>query len=260
VLSRRARLWTAGLLVLVLTAPLALSAQRGFFDGNRRGAYLLPNVPYDGQFTFARIRYLSRSSWNADYPRMEQHLTTILDSLTSIRTHVNGSNVHTFDDPELMKYPVAYLTEPGYWVPTDEEVEGLRRYLAKGAFLIVDDFYDPRFRYGPEWQTFEAGIRRVLPDADIVPLDVSHPIFNSFFQVKSLELPYPGRWGEAGVMGEFYGIYKDNDRSERLNVIINYNMDVGDYVEWSDTSSYTLAPTNEAYKLMINYIVYGLTR
>jgi hypothetical protein len=261
VLSRRARLWLAGLLVLMLTAPLALSAQRGgFFGGGRFRGYILPNVPYDGQFTFARIRYLGRDSWDADYPRMERHLTTILDSLTSIRTHMDASNVHTFDDPELMKYPVAYLTEPGYWVPTDEEVAGLRRYLDKGAFLIVDDFYDPDFHYGREWQTFEAGIRRVLPDARIEPLDVSHPVFNSFFQVQSLALPYPGRWGERGLMGEFYGIYKDNDPSQRLSVIINYNMDVGDYVEWSDTSEYTLAPTNEAYKLMINYVIYGLTR
>lgn len=259
-LSRRARLWTAGLLVLVLTAPLAVSAQRGFF-GNRRGSYILPNVPYDGQFTFARIRYLSDNSWDADYPQMERNLTTLLDTLTAIRTHMDGSNVHTFDDPELLKYPVAYLTEPGYWVPTDDEVEGLRRYLAKGGFLIVDDFYDPNVPYGREWQTFEAGLRRVLPDADIVPMDVSHPIFNTFFHVQSLEIPYPnrGRFGRD-LIGEFYGIYPDNDRSRPLNMIINYNMDVGDYVEWSHTSVYTLAPTNEAYKLMINYVIYGLTR
>ncbi len=259
-LSRRARLWTAGLLVLVLTAPLALSAQRGFFGGNRRGGYVLPNVPYDGQFTFARIRYLSRSSWDADYPQMERNLTTMLEALTSIRPHTEGSNVHTFDDPELMKYPVAYLTEPGYWVPTDEEVEGLRRYLDKGAFLIVDDFYDPDFHYGREWQTFEAGIRRVLPDARIEPLEVSHPVFNSFFQIKSLEVPYPGRWGERGLMGEFFGIYKNNDPSERLMVVINYNMDIGDYMEWSHTGTYAGVPTNEAYKFGINYIIYGLTR
>jgi hypothetical protein len=260
VLSRRARLWTAGLLVLVLTAPLALSAQRGFFGGDRRGGYILPNVPYDGQFTFARIRYLSRSSWDADYPQMERNLTTLLDTLTAIRTHMDGSNVHTFDDPELLKYPVAYLTEPGYWVPTDEEVEGLRRYLAKGGFLIVDDFYDPYFRYGREWQTFEAGFRRVLPEGEIVPMDVSHPIFNTFFHVESLAIPYPDRRGGRELMGEFYGVYPDNDRSKPLNMIINYNMDVGDYVEWSHTSIYTLAPTNEAYKLMINYVIYGLTR
>ena len=83
--TRRVRLWVAGLLAVVLLAPLALSAQRGFFGGGRYRGYILPNVPYDGQFTFARIRYLGRDSWDADYPQMERNLTTILDSLTSIR-------------------------------------------------------------------------------------------------------------------------------------------------------------------------------
>jgi len=252
---RRVRLWIAGLLAVILLAPLALSAQRGFFGGGRYRGYILPNVPYDGKFTFARIRYLGRDSWDADYPQMERNLTTILDSLTSVRSHMDASNVHTFDDPDLLKYPVAYLTEPGYWYPTEAEVEGLRRYLDKGAFLIVDDFH-----FDNEWYVFERGLRQVLPNAAIVPLEVTHPIFNTFFKIDSLKVPYPGELGERGLMGEFYGIYKNNDPSDRLSIIINYNMDVGDYVEWSHTSRYTLAPTNEAYKFMINYVLYGLTR
>jgi hypothetical protein len=36
-------------------------------------------------------------------------------------------------------------------------------------------------------------------------------------------------------------------------------MDIGDYMEWSATGAYAMAPTNEAYKFGINYVVYGLT-
>ena len=60
-------------------------------------------------------------------------------------------------------------------------------------------------------------------------------------------------------MGEFYGIHEDNDPTKRLMVVINYNMDIGDYMEWSPTGVYAIAPTNEAYKFGINYIIYGLT-
>jgi len=61
-------------------------------------------------------------------------------------------------------------------------------------------------------------------------------------------------------MGEFYGIYRDNDPNSPLTAVINYNIDIGDYVEWSaDQSVYALVPTNEAYKFLINYIIYGLT-
>ena len=33
----------------------------------------------------------------------------------------------------------------------------------------------------------------------------------AFFAIKSLDVPYPGRLGEMGLMGEFYGIHEDND-------------------------------------------------
>ena len=183
---------------------------------------------------------------------MEQNLTEMLTELTALAPHTTGSNVHDLDDPELLKYPVAYLSEPGYWYPSDAEVRGLQEYLAKGGFLIVDDFHFDR-----EWWVFETAMRQVLPDARIDRLDVTHPVFNSFFAIKSLHIPYPG---QTDLFGEFFGIYDNNDATKRLSVVINYNMDVGDYVEWAQSSrSYSFEPTNEAYKLMINYVVYGLT-
>jgi hypothetical protein len=251
---RRAALpWLAGL--LVVAAPLAVLEQRGGSFGfeSRFGQY--PNVPYDGRLTFARIRYAAYGGWRADYPTMEENLTTMLREITAIRPHVGRSNVHTFDDPALFKYPLAYLSEPGYWFPNETEVEGLRQYLRKGGFLIVDDFH-----FDNEWDVFEAAMRRVLPDGQIVRLELSHPIFNTFFQIRSLEVPYPGRLGEQGLMGEFYGIYQDNDPRRPLMAVINYNIDIGDYVEWSGREDvYALVPTNEAYKFAINYVMYGLT-
>jgi len=242
----------AGLALLMLT-PVVLFAQWGGFRRGR-GVAVYPNAPYDGKFAFVRIRYRSGGSWSADYPAMERNLSTMLKELTSLDPHLDATNVHTFDDPELHKFPVAYLTEPGYWVPNEDEVLGLRNYLEKGGFLIVDDFH-----FEPEWATFENGIRRVLPSARIDTLDLSHPVFHSFFEIKSLHVPYPGRLGEAGLYGEFYGIHEDNDPNKRLMVVINYNMDIGDYMEWSAMDVYNPLPTNEAYKFGINYVIYGLT-
>lgn len=245
---RRTTRWVVGL--FLISVPLAAAAQRGGFF--RRGQ--LPNVQYDGRFTLARIRYEAYGGWRADYPTMEHHLSGMLKNITAIDAHVDGSNVHDFDDPELLKIPISYLSEPGYWFPSASEVAGLRDYLKKGGFLIVDDFH-----FQNEWAVFEAAIRRVQPDGRIQPLDITHPIFNSFFQIESLKVPYPGRLGERGLMGEFYGIFEDNDLAKRLMVVINYNIDLGDYVEWSDRDVYSLLPTNEAYKFAINYIIYGLT-
>jgi hypothetical protein len=252
-MRRRAVYWIAGLLIVAL--PLAAAAQRGF-GGRRGGGYQLPNIPYDGRFNVVRIRYSGYGSWSADYPVMERNLATMLTELTSLPApHTEDSNVFSLDDPELMKFPVAYLTEPGSWYPSQSEVEGLRQYLDKGGFLVVDDFH-----FADEWYVFEQAMQRVLPHGKIERLDITHPIFNTFFTIKTLDVPYPGPLGEQGLMGEFYGIYKDNDHNKPLNVIINYNMDIGDYMEWSaEQGLYDFASTNEAYKFMINYIAYGLT-
>jgi hypothetical protein len=253
IVPRRLLPWLAGLLVAAL--PLTAAAQRGGFFGFNPRLREYANVPDDGRFAFVRVRYGRYGGWAADYPLMEQNLTTILKDITVLDPHVDGSNVFDFDDPELLRHPVAYLSEPGYWYPSDAEVAGLRHYLDKGGFLIVDDFH-----FENEWAVFERAMRRVLPAAQIKRLELAHPIFNTFFQIKSLVVPYPGRLGEQGLMGEFYGIHRDNDPNGPLTVIVNYNIDLGDYVEWSaDQNVYELVPTNEAYKFVINYVVYGLT-
>jgi hypothetical protein len=50
-------------------------------------------------------------------------------------------------------------------------------------------------------------------DARIERLDLSHPIFNTFFQIDYLKVPYPGRLGERGLMGESSGSTKATIRA-----------------------------------------------
>jgi hypothetical protein len=207
--------------------------------------------PYDGTFTLARLYYEDYGGWAFDWPDMEYNLGQIVNAVTAIRPNLEeGGNVFRMDDPELLKFPIAYLSEPGYWYPSESEAAGLRTFIQKGGFLIVDDFRDD------EWFVFERAMGRVLPAGKIDRLDLAHPVFSSFFQITSLEIPYPGT---SNLIGEFYGIHEDNDPSKRLAVVINYNMDIGDYMEWSATGRYVVSPTNEAYKFAINYLIYGLT-
>ncbi|MBI4520533.1 MAG: DUF4159 domain-containing protein [Gemmatimonadetes bacterium] len=221
---------------------------------------------YSGKFTFLRL-YYSRPNraggyfrrgrgwgwdgWAHDCPVAERHLMTIIEELTSIAPNRDGSNSLAADDPEIFKYPVAYISEPGQWALTDAEALNLRKYLEKGGFLIVDDFN------GRDWFNFEEIMLQVLPNAHIVRLDQSHEIFNSFFYIDSLDrLTDPTSYG---LPSEFHGIFEDNDPSKRLMVIVNYNNDIGDAWEWSDTGYIPVDLTNEAYKLGINYLVYSMT-
>ena len=252
--TRRSAGYACLIVVALLLAPLA--AQRR--DGRRFGPGSQPRtmnpVEYDGQFTIVRLWYPRYPGWSFDYPDMEQNLTLILNELTLLSTRSDGSNIMRMDDPELLKFPIAYLSEPGYWYPSDGEAAGLRTYLFKGGFLIVDDFHYPE-----EWRVFEAAMRKVLPDSQIDRLPLSHPVFDTFFTIKSLDVPYPGPLGENGLMGEFYGIHEGNDPARRLMVVISYNMDIGDYIEHSGRGWYAAAPTDEAFKFGVNYFMYGLT-
>ena len=244
-------------IVFIVAALAAFTLPMDAQRGGRNRFVRDPLVPerYDSRFMLARLYYQGHSGWSFDWPDMEDHLNLIVDDITSLRPSFKRGNVLRMDDPELLKYPVAYLSEPGYWYPTDREAAGLREYIAKGGFLIVDDFHFPN-----EWAVFERGMRLVLPDARIERLTIQHPVFNSFFPIKTLDVPYPGRLGEMGLMGEFYGIHDEQHRARRLMVVINYNIDIGDYMEQSPNGMYAVAPTNEAYKFGINYLVYGLTR
>jgi uncharacterized protein DUF4159 len=219
------------------------------------------DLPYDGRFTFVRLRWGSEggfgfrrrgmsAAWNHDYPRAEQHIVKILDAVTYIDVRTDGSRILTLDDPALFRYPIAMMWEPGFWVLTDREAESFRAYLLKGGFAIFDDFeYE-------QWNNFEQQMRRVLPDARFVELDATHPIFDTFFRMKRIDFPHP----MYGIKPTYYGIFEDNDPSKRLMVIANYNNDVAEYWEWSDTGLLPIDMSNEAYKLGVNYVVYGFMR
>lgn len=251
-----------GLLFALLAEPLAAQSRR-MREGSQRLEdidFESLNLSYNGRFTFVRLRFDALSEyggrswrrdlkWDHDYPRAERHFMKILDEITSIGPNFDGSVILSVDDPELFKYPVAYMSEPGFWTLTDQETASLREYLLKGGFLIFDDFASRH------WFNFEDRMLEVLPNARIVELDATHPIFHSFFEIEALDHTHP----YYGLKSEYYGIFEDNDPEKRLMVIVNYNNDIGESWEWSDTGYIPIELSNEAYKLGVNYVVYAMT-
>ena len=218
------------------------------------------DVAYDGRFTFVRLRWKSdlgysrrgfSSAWNHDYPRAEQHLGSIVRELTNIDVRADGSRILTLDDPELFKHPIAFMWEPGFWNLTDGEAATFRDYLLKGGFAIFEDFDG-----AAQWSNFEAQMRRVLPDGRFVRLDRSHRIFGSFFEIKDIDaIVHP----MSRIRPSYYGVFENNDPTKRLLVMANYDNDVPEYWEWSGQGLFPFDASNEAYKLGVNYMIYGLS-
>lgn len=142
---------------------------------------------------------------------------------------------------------------------TDPEVRGLREYLLAGGFLVIDDFWGSY-----EWANFEAEIRRVLPEYEIVDIPEGHPVLRAFYEIgEILQVPGRGRgiggrptWERDGYEPALRGIF---DEHGRLMVLINWNTDLGDAWEWAEDPWYPLKYANFAYELGVNMVVYGMS-
>jgi hypothetical protein len=235
------------------------------------------NAPYNGRFTFARVKFRPSQwgpgryewgldlKWNHDYPRADEHFLKILRETTSIDPNME-SVIVGFDEPGLFDYPIVYVSEPGYWTLNEKETANLRAYLKKGGFVIFDDFF------GRAALNLEDRMREVLPESRFIEIPMDHPLWDSFFRIAD---PPRGRggggggdrnafgrgfgFGGRGAQTTYMGIFEDNDPRKRLMVIANYNGDIGEFWEWSDTGYAPIDLSNEAYKVGVNYMIYGLT-
>ena len=209
------------------------------------------------KFTFVRVmfgppvpgQYLGDGPivWSHDYPEGGTHFSKILSEVSKMQVTLDQSEyIFSFTDPNLFKYPFAYLCEVGDMSLSDEEIAGMREYLLRGGFLLIDDF---RGNYSLENLAYH--LKRALPEYEMKPLDLSHPIFNCFFSIKSLDVRTYARYRP-----EFLGV---EDKHGRLMMIINYNYDVSDYWQWSNDPFQPIQDTNEAYKFGVNYAFYALT-
>ena len=247
-----------------VTESGAALAQRSFLPFFRGEAPDHKPTPYDGRFTFTRLSYTTGPggyyyrglpAWAHGYPYAERNLNRILKEVSNLTPHLDESNVFRLDDPQLTKFPLAFITEAGFWEMTDKEAAAFRAYLLKGGFVIFDDFRDPP-RGGGGWGNFEAQMTRMFPEARFIDLDPSSAIFHSFFEIDSFDIvPQSYDYGKP----IFRGLYEDNDLNKRLMAVVNYNTDVSDFWEFSATGFAPVEASNEAYKLGVNYLVYGLT-
>lgn len=221
------------------------------------------------RWRFARVQYSSHNTdafrarywsdpWAIDGPAAEQNLSRRVKSVTAIE--VDDPIVIRLEDPELFNNPWIYFVEPGTLRLQEPEVPILREFLLRGGTAVMDDFHGPI-----EWENVETELKRVFPDREIVELNPDHPIFHCFYQLDAYpQIPGLGSfmqgrtWEKMGFQPHLRAIQDDNGRAM---VLINWNTDMGDGVEWSNAEEYPgyVTYTAEAYRMMINEIIYSLT-
>jgi hypothetical protein len=169
-------------------------------------------------FQIATLKYRGGGDWYAN--------PTALPNLVAFANSESGTTINPriatveVGSPDIYNFPFLYMTGHGNVVFSAQEAQNLRNYLMAGGFLHVDDNYglDPYFR---------REIAKVFPDAELVELPFSHPIYHQKF--KFPQGP-PKIHEHDGKRPQGFGIFYQ----DRLVLYYTYEIDLGN--GWEDAS------------------------
>ncbi len=233
------------------------SRQQGYYGG--------ANVP--SEFYWSRLQYNTlyggggfRSyggGWAQDYPRADNDCLVALRRLTRINSPA-PLNVADLDSDHLFDYPWIYAINVENWTFNDDEAKRLHDYLLKGGFLMVDHFHGAQ-----DWTRFMAGMRQVLPDAQVEDLADGDEIYHVLYDINE-KFQIPGeQYVSSGITYEKDGFVPKwraiRDPHGRIMVAICHNMHLGDAWEHADEPEYPEKFSGLAFRIVLNYITYSMT-
>ena len=192
-----------------------------------------------------------------DYPKADRQFLIAMHRLTRIDDRPY-EQVVTLDNEDIFNYPWIYAVQVQNWSFTPAQAKRLREYLLKGGFLMVDDFHGTE-----DWENFMNGMREVLPDRPIEDLQSSDEIFHTLYDVDD-KMQIPGEqyvWTAGptrkdGYQPKWRAIRDDKGR---IIVAICHNMHLGDAWEWADDPNYPETFASMAFRVGLDYIIYGMT-
>ena len=246
---RPVALAAASVLFCALGGSVMLFAQvLGYWRGP-----IVQNTPPKTEFIFARWRYTTNGDiggvgWAHNYPEGEMNLNQFMKGVTGLDVERMSYRIVDLSTDEVFRYPFALVSEPGEMDLTKGEFENLREYIDRGGFIVVDDF-------DGQWQleNFRSQLAVAFPDRSLERLHITHPIFNTFYAIESLETFDPYVPGGQPV---FYGL---NNSNGTLAVVASHNNDLQNFWDWIGTPSYPLRPSTEAFRMGANFTIYSMT-
>jgi hypothetical protein len=272
------RLLIIAALAVLVSGSIAY-AQR-IFVGGGGGSRFRPRfatkADFDGSFLYCRGFYRSvrgeggGQGWGTDYPGADNNFSIRLSELTRIPVKWDPTRqpIHVvvrLDDPLLYRCPMLFMEDVGTLQFSATEILNLRRYLEKGGFLWVDDFWGT-----VAWSRWVSEIAKVLPPGQypVFDLPLSHPIMHTvydvpnFLQVSSINFWYRsgGSVSERGYDSDEVHYRGIQDADGRLMVMMTHNTDVSDTWEREgENEEYFSLFSPRGYAIGVNVVVYALT-
>ncbi len=221
--------------------------------------------PKDSEFVFARLQcgqreywmHWNEAPWHHDYPFSEEFFLTMLHEVTGVHVTPDSYQIVQLSSPDIFRYPFLYLSEPGFMKLNDQEIANLGEYIRRGGFIMADDFRTANYLRGPEeLDILRNYLKRAIPERELVRLDIHHPIFHSFYDIDTLAMKPPYGSETPGFVPEFWGM---SDEHGNLQLIANYNNDLGEFWEWVDKGQMPFHPAVRSVELGINYVIYAMS-
>ncbi len=218
-----------------------------------------------GEWTFARFHYDLNSEWGfrkfqrwaADYPKADRQFVRGVRRLTRLQARPMEEVVDANSD-DIFNWPWTYVEDAGGWQISSAQGARLREYFARGGFMMLEDSHGDY-----EWERLMEGVRMILPNAKVEDLPNDDPLFHVMYDLDD-RFQIPGTryiWGRRmytpdSAVPKWRGI---RDEKGRIFIAICHNSDVGDAWEWADSPNYPENAASLAYRIGINFIIYGMT-
>ncbi|MCR4315454.1 MAG: DUF4159 domain-containing protein [Planctomycetes bacterium] len=224
-------------------------------DYHQLGRFLAePHVYYQqdenarGEFTFGQIAY--PGNWDTD-PSAAANLLTLVQETTSSRVRYQKREVR-LATTSLAEFPILYMTGHEDFRFSEADVRSLREYLSEGGFMLADACCG-RQEFAI---AFKREIRRVVGEASMVRLPMTHSIFHSIYDIDSFGFtPFVNQNDSQGG-GDFALEGVDIEGATR---VIFSSFDLGNGWEMVDHPFTRGLDTETALKLGVNIIVYSMT-
>ena len=216
-----------------------------------------------GKFTLRRIKPQCKSDWDND-PTALPYLIYQLQERTDGRfpCYVDNRGISLLGD-EIYDYPVIYFTSHYAFTFTDDEVENLKKYLARGGTLLLDDCTGS----GPFMDSVPANVQRISPGIEMeLMLRETKDYFDLFNIVYKVErMPYlKEQFMQPFQAGKINGrpaiLFCPNDYGCRWEVAAPPTAlnPLGDPAH-ADNTPTVQRGREEVYQLSINWLFYALT-
>jgi hypothetical protein len=186
------------------------------------------------------VKYGGGGDWYAD-PTALPNLIGYCNQNLKTNIHPEPSTVEV-GSPEIFNFPFVHMTGHGNIVLSENEAFNLRNYLEAGGFLHVDD------NFGID-EYFRREIKKVFPNAELVELPPSHPLFHQKFTFNE---GLPKIHEHDNKPPQAFGIFIE----DRMVCLYTFESDISD--GWEDAAVHNNPPElrEKALKMGANIIAY----